>query len=113
MKAPKPRISIQLILDSLPSPHQIPHILGVHNPKLRSGRKEYVADVLDERPLFALTDVELVEDTAVRLAEIEDVAEHFLNELLDLAGSDDWWIGIAKWTNEKLTSEGHEQRSEP
>lgn len=68
MKRPKPRIPLQFILNPLPRPNQIPHILRVHDPELRRGREEDIPDVLDERALLALPHVEFVEDPAVGLA---------------------------------------------
>lgn len=88
MKRPKPHIPLQFILNPLPRPHKIAHILRVHNPKLRRGREEDIAYVLDERALLALPHVEFVEDPAVGLAQVEDVPEYALDEGVERWGVD-------------------------
>ena len=96
MKRPKPRIPIQLILHPLSRPNKVPHILRIHDPELRSGRQENIAYKTYKRPFFALSDLELVEHAPVRLAEVEDVAEDVVNEVVNLVLGNDGRVGVAK-----------------
>ena len=80
MKCSEACVLIQLIFHALSCSDEVPHILGVYDPKLRCGREENVTDVLDERPLLALTNVKLLKNAATRLTEIEYIAKDAFDE---------------------------------
>lgn len=80
----------------------MPNIDWIRQPELRRGIEEDVSDTLDDRSLFALPDVQDFEEPAVALAQVEDVAERLLNELIDFTWPDNGWIGLTKRTDEQL-----------
>ena len=81
---------------------QVPHIRRVRSPELSRRVEEDIPDALDDRRLLALAYVHDLEETAVAFAQIEDVAEGLVDELVDLGGSDNWWRGGAKRADEQL-----------
>ena len=80
MKCPKACIVIQLVFHTLSCSDEISHIFGVYHSKFSCGREENVANVLDERPLLALTNVKLLKNTATRFTKIENIAEYTFDE---------------------------------
>ena len=74
----------------------------VREPELRRRLEEDVADALYDRRLLALPHVNHLEKAAVAFAQIQDVAEHFVDELIELAESDDRRVLFAQRSDEEL-----------
>ena len=68
---------------------------------LEGGVEEDVADALDNRCLLALPHEDHLEQAAVAFAEVENIAEHFINKLFDLALPYDGWVGVSEWADEQ------------
>lgn len=101
-EAPELGVLFTFVLDFLLRHRKMPNIDWIRQPELRRGIEEDVSDTLDDRSLFALPDVQDFEEPAVALAQVEDVAERLLNELIDFTWPDNGWIGLTKRTDEQL-----------
>ena len=79
----KLRIILHFLLDGLFGQWNIPHILWIDDPEIRSRLQEDITDRLDQRCLFALSDSKVLHHSPTRLAEVHGVSKDFNDKAFD------------------------------
>jgi hypothetical protein len=58
---------------------------------------------MDDRGFFPLADVHNLKQATITLAQVKDIVKDFVDEVINLAWTNDWGAGDTKWSNEELT----------
>jgi hypothetical protein len=81
----------------------MPHVRWICKPKFNGRLQEHVTNLLDDRCLLALPDVQILEQTSVAFSEIEHVVEDFVDEgFTRFWRVDNRWIRATQRADEEL-----------
>ena len=91
-----------LLLEPLLTQRQMSKVGGICQPELNRSLEEDVTDSVDHWCFLSLADVHDLKQAPVELAQVKNVVEHLVDEVIDLAWTDDGWPCAAKGTDEEL-----------
>jgi hypothetical protein len=94
-------IRLNLLLQPLLCHRVITDIDRIGEPELCSSGQEHISNKMDHILMLPLANVHSLEQATVTLPDVQDIAEHGGDELLQLVGWGDYrWIGCSQWSYE-------------
>lgn len=104
-------IVLQLVLHPLFREREMSNIVGVSQPELCRRVQEDISNTMDDGGLFALPNIHGFEQPSVAFAQIEDITEDIVYEVVNFAWANDRWVGHPEGTNEELEIDVSEMTS--
>jgi hypothetical protein len=73
----------------------MPNVDRVSASEFRGGIQKDIANTLDDWHFLALPDIQYFQEATIALAEVENVAKHVVDKVVELVRVDNSWICVS------------------